>query len=276
MELPHIDHGRPFDWGRASADYARWRDIYPPEFFRPLTERGLCGPGRKVLDLGTGTGVLPRALYRQGARFTGVDPAPEQIRQARALANRDGMEIDFRCSAAEDCGFPDGSFDTATACQCFTYFNHARLAPRLHRMLKPGGIFAVLYMAWLPGEDPVAGQSEALILRHNPAWTGCGETGAPSPSRRITGPGLPWRPRRCLISGCPSPGRAGTAASGPAEAWARPCRRRRWSTSTGNTGPCWRPLRRRNFPCSTTPPSPCSGGGTGRRAEKHTRGARFL
>ena len=50
MELPHIDHGRPFDWGRASADYARWRDIYPPEFFRPLTERGLCGPGRKVLD----------------------------------------------------------------------------------------------------------------------------------------------------------------------------------------------------------------------------------
>lgn len=179
MELAHIDHGRPFDWGRASADYARWRDIYPPEFFRPLTERGLCGPGRKVLDLGTGTGVLPRALYRQGARFTGVDPAPEQIRQARALAARDGLEIDFRCSAAEDCGFPDGSFDTATACQCFTYFDHARLAPRLHRMLKPGGIFAVLYMAWLPGEDSVAGQSEALILRHNPAWTGCGETRRP-------------------------------------------------------------------------------------------------
>ena len=188
MELPHIDHCRPFDWGRASADYARWRDIYPPEFFRPLTERCLCGPGRKVLDLGTGTGVLdlgtgtgvlPRALYRQGARFTGVDPAPGQIRQARALANRDGLDIDFRCAAAEDCRFPDGSFDTATACQCFTYFDHARLAPRLHRMLKPGGIFAVLYMAWLPEEDPIAGQSETLILRHNPAWTGCGETRHP-------------------------------------------------------------------------------------------------
>ena len=39
MELSHIDHGRPFDWGRASADYARWRDIYPPEFFSPLTGR---------------------------------------------------------------------------------------------------------------------------------------------------------------------------------------------------------------------------------------------
>ena len=175
MELSHIDHGRPFDWGRASADYARWRDIYPPEFYRHLLDQGLCTAGQRVLDLGTGTGVLPRALYRYGARFTGVDPAPEQIRQARTLAARDGLDIDFRCAAAEDCQFPDGSFDAVTACQCFTYFDHARLAPRLHRLLRPGGIFAVLYMAWLPGEDPVAGQSEELILRYNPLWTGCGE-----------------------------------------------------------------------------------------------------
>ena len=179
MELPHIDHGRPFDWGRASADYARWRDIYPPDFYRHLLDRGLCTQGQRVLDLGTGTGVLPRALCRYGARFTGVDPAPGQIQQARALAARDGLDIDFRCAAAEDCAFPDGSFDVVTACQCFTYFDHARLAPLLHRLLKPGGAFAVLYMSWLPEEDPVARQSEELILRYNPAWTGGGEVRAP-------------------------------------------------------------------------------------------------
>ena len=39
MELSHIDHGEPFDWSRTSQDYARYRDIYPPEFFRPLTGR---------------------------------------------------------------------------------------------------------------------------------------------------------------------------------------------------------------------------------------------
>ena len=37
------------------------------------------------------------------------------------------------------------------------------------------GRFAVLYMAWLPYEDPIAGQSEELVLKYNPNWTGCGE-----------------------------------------------------------------------------------------------------
>lgn len=27
-----IDHGKAFDWGRTSADYAKYRDIYPQEF----------------------------------------------------------------------------------------------------------------------------------------------------------------------------------------------------------------------------------------------------
>ena len=29
-----IDHGRPFDFGRVSSDYAKYRDIYPQELYR--------------------------------------------------------------------------------------------------------------------------------------------------------------------------------------------------------------------------------------------------
>ena len=47
----NIDHGRAFDWGRASADYAKYRDIYPPEFYRRLLDMGLCTKGQAVLDL---------------------------------------------------------------------------------------------------------------------------------------------------------------------------------------------------------------------------------
>ena len=47
-----IDHGKGFDWGLASADYAKYRDIYPEEFYQRITELGCCVKGQKVLDLG--------------------------------------------------------------------------------------------------------------------------------------------------------------------------------------------------------------------------------
>ena len=58
--LKTIDNGKTFDWGRTSSDYAKYRDIYPDEFYKRIIDLGLCTKGQKVLDLGTGTGVLPR------------------------------------------------------------------------------------------------------------------------------------------------------------------------------------------------------------------------
>ena len=78
------------------------------------------------------------------------------------------MDIRFLCTPAEQAGFAAGSFDTVTACQCFTCFDHGTLAPQLHRLLVPGGHFAVLHMNWLPFEDPVAAASEVLVLRWRP------------------------------------------------------------------------------------------------------------
>ena len=65
-----IDSGKAFDWGRTSGDYAKYRDIYPDMFYKKIVDRGLCVEGQEVLDLGTGTGVLPRNMYRYGAHWT--------------------------------------------------------------------------------------------------------------------------------------------------------------------------------------------------------------
>ena len=62
-----IDNGKAFDWDKASADYAKYRDIYPEIFYKKIAERNLCVSGQKALDLGTGTGVLPRNMYSFGA-----------------------------------------------------------------------------------------------------------------------------------------------------------------------------------------------------------------
>ena len=169
-----IDSGKPFDWGRTSEDYAKYRDIYPEEFYQRIVKRGLCVDGQRVLDLGTGTGVIPRNMYRFGAKWTGTDISKEQIEQAKRLSQ--GMDIEYNALSAEQIDFPDNSFDIITACQCFWYFDHEYIMPKLYKMLKPNGRILVLYMAWLPFEDKTAGESENLVLKYNPDWSGKGET----------------------------------------------------------------------------------------------------
>ena len=174
-----IDSGKAFDWGRTSKEYARYRDIYPEEFYKKIADRGLCIEGQRVLDLGTGTGVLPRNMYKYGAEWTGTDISPEQIKQAKILADASNMKIDFQAVPTEQLDFTNESFDVITACQCFWYFDHERVMPKLAGLLKKDGKLLVLYMAWLPYEDKIAGASEELVLKYSPKWSGAGETRHP-------------------------------------------------------------------------------------------------
>ena len=172
MVNKRIDHGKPFDWGKASPDYAKYRDIYPEEFYRRIVDLGLCTKGQHVLDIGTGTGVLPRNLYKYGAKFVGADISEEQIAYAKKLSC--GMDVEYIASPAEKLDFDESTFDVVTACQCFMYFDKSVLLPKIHSWLKPNGHFAILFMAWLPEESEIAANSEKLIRKYNPEWSGGG------------------------------------------------------------------------------------------------------
>jgi SAM-dependent methyltransferase len=174
LKLEHVDSGNIFDWGKTSEDYAKYRDVYPDVFYQKLLELGLCKKGSTVLDLGTGTGILPRHLAGYGVKFIGVDISENQITQARKLS--EGMDIEYIVSAAEDINFPDDTFDNALACQCFIYFNQKLLLPKLYRTLKTDGRFCVLALIWLPGESKIAAGTEEFVLKHNPSWNGAGYT----------------------------------------------------------------------------------------------------
>lgn len=167
-----IDNGKGFDWGLASEDYAKYRDIYPREFYEKIVALGHCTAGQRVLDLGTGTGVLPRNMAEYGAKFTGTDISENQIKYARKLTEAKGLDIDYIVSSAENLNFAPESFDVVTACQCFMYFDKKIILPKIHKWLKPNGHFLILFMAWLPFESEIAKASEDLVLKYNPAWTG--------------------------------------------------------------------------------------------------------
>ncbi len=172
ISLKNIDNGNSFDWGKTSEDYAKYRDIYPKAFYQKLAKLSIGVKGQHVLDLGTGTGVLPRNMYDYGAKWTGTDISENQITYAKRLSAEAGMDISYFVSSAENINFPDKTFDVITACQCFMYFDKNIILPKIYKMLKENGHFAVLFMAWLPDESEIARKSEELVLKYNPSWSG--------------------------------------------------------------------------------------------------------
>jgi 2-polyprenyl-6-hydroxyphenyl methylase/3-demethylubiquinone-9 3-methyltransferase len=67
--------------------------------------------GLTLLDVGCGGGLLSEPLARMGAIVTGIDASEKNIGTARAHAARSDVEIDYRCSAAEDLMGAGETFD---------------------------------------------------------------------------------------------------------------------------------------------------------------------
>ena len=165
------DHGRAIDWGLTSGDYARYRPGYPPSFFRRITALGIGEPDQRVLDLGTGTGNMARALARLGCSVIGVDISEPQIQEARHLAAKEGLASDFLVRPAEQTELPSHSFDVITAAQSWLYFDRDRAIAEVKRLLATGGRLMISTIGWLPRQDAIARRTEELVLKHNPDWT---------------------------------------------------------------------------------------------------------
>jgi ubiquinone/menaquinone biosynthesis C-methylase UbiE len=67
--------------------------------------------GRRVLDVGTGTGRAAIALARRGAQVTGVDASAEMLAVAERRAHDASVHVDFRRDDAHHLAFPDRAFD---------------------------------------------------------------------------------------------------------------------------------------------------------------------
>jgi SAM-dependent methyltransferase len=167
-----IDGGRAIDWSRTSTDYAAHRPGPPQRLFEVLAALGIGRPAQRVLDLGTGTGLVARELARRGATVTGIDIAPGQIEAARCSAEDEGLAVDFVVAAAEATPFAEASFEVAIASQCWMYFDVERTLAELRRVLISDGLLVTTHFSWLPRADPIARASEALVLAANPQWQG--------------------------------------------------------------------------------------------------------
>lgn len=171
MKLKNIDNGKVFDFGKTSTEYAKYRDIYPAILYEELSELGIGAKGSAWLDIGTGTGVLPFNLHKNGANITGIDISESQIKVAKALADENDIKnVSFLVSPAEATPFADNSFDCVTAAQCFWYFDREKVIDEIKRIIKPGGVFVKIYMSYTL-DDKIAKKSHELVKKMNKNWT---------------------------------------------------------------------------------------------------------
>ncbi len=96
--------------------------------------------GRRVLEVGCGTGVDLARFARGGAIVTGVDLTLSAIELARANFSQQGLAGEFHVADGERLPFADDTFDLVYAHGVVQYTpDPARLVSELRRVLKPGG-----------------------------------------------------------------------------------------------------------------------------------------
>jgi ubiquinone/menaquinone biosynthesis C-methylase UbiE len=108
------------------------------------------GPGRRVLDLGCGTGGLTMACAARGADVTGIDRDAGMLEVAarKGAARTHGGRIDWAELGAmeiEDC-FDAGSFDAVVSCLLFSELlpeEQAYVLAAAHSRLHPGGTIVI-------------------------------------------------------------------------------------------------------------------------------------
>ena len=71
--------------------------------------------GLRVLDIGTGGGLVAEPMARLGASVTGIDPAEQNIGTARTHAGQMGLTIDYQATTAEDLAATGAQFDIVLA-----------------------------------------------------------------------------------------------------------------------------------------------------------------
>src|SRR5215831_13742799 len=158
------------DFGKTAKDYASHRAGFPPSFYEWLERYGVGATGKRVVDLGTGTGTLARGFAQRGSSVVGIDPSSRLLEQARLLAGRENLEIEFVSGTAETTGIADRSVDLVCAGQCWHWFDRSRAAAECRRIPKPGGYAVIAHFDWIPLPGNVVAATESLIRSHNPNW----------------------------------------------------------------------------------------------------------
>jgi len=132
-----VTDGRELSFDRVAEEYERTRPTYPPELLDLLP----LSRDATVADVGAGTGKLTRVLAARYREVVAVEP----LANMRAMLERVVPGVRAVAGTAERIPLDDASVDAVFAAQAFHWFDKAVALPEIARVLRAGGVFAIIW-----------------------------------------------------------------------------------------------------------------------------------
>jgi SAM-dependent methyltransferase len=162
-----IDRTAAQGFSAGAASYQRARPDYPEEAVAFLAERFAIVPGRRLVDLGAGTGKFTSCLTATGAHIVAVEPVEDMWRRIDA-----GASVRVVAGTAEAIPLGDGCADVVLAAQAFHWFDGPRALAEMRRILVPGGGLGLVWnardrsAAWVAELSAIVDAYGNAIRRH--------------------------------------------------------------------------------------------------------------
>jgi len=131
-------------------DYDRYRPQPPVIFTDILTQLAGGGMPDLVVDLGSGTGLSTRVWAGRAREVVGVEPNPDMRRAAKAHPVSGTTVIRYLDGHSAATGLADGCADIVCCSQSFHWMEPTATLAEVARILRPGGVFAVIDCDWPP------------------------------------------------------------------------------------------------------------------------------
>ena len=124
-------------------------------FVTELVKHTHIKKNQKILDIATGTSVIPRKLMEQeipGVRITGLDITESMLRQAQHKVATSGYQSDIRLVCGNAMALPcaDGSFDVVVSGLASHHMDIPLMLSEMKRVLKPGGLLSIIDVGTSP------------------------------------------------------------------------------------------------------------------------------
>src|SRR6185436_5717281 len=103
-----------------------------------FVEKGELAPGRRVLELGCGTGIFLEMVARCGASIAAVDLSADLLARARERV-KDLPNVRLTRGNAMDMPYPADAFDAVYGSSILHHLDLERALGEVHRVLRPGG-----------------------------------------------------------------------------------------------------------------------------------------